>query len=94
MKVLGKKVANDFAAAHAEVRDALSALIAELEAQSWAGPHKLKERYPSASLLGDGKVIFNLKGTKFRLLALIDYVTQTTLIRQVGTHAEYDKWKL
>jgi len=94
MKVAGKKVAKEFADRHAEARSAIAALVAELEEAVWAGPHELKLRYPSASVLGKGRVVFNVKGNKFRVLALVNYPTQTVQIRRIGTHAEYDTWNL
>jgi mRNA interferase HigB len=39
-------------------------------------------------------VVFNLGGNKFRLLVVVAYVNGVVLVKQVGTHAEYDKWKL
>ena len=48
-------------------------------------------------LAGDGRVltVFNLKGNRFRLIVGIDYERGWVFIRQVLTHAEYDKgeWK-
>lgn len=39
--------------------------------------------------------VFNLGGNSFRLIAGINYESQTIFIKDVLTHAEYDKgdWK-
>lgn len=39
--------------------------------------------------------VFNIAGNRFRLIAGINYETQTIFIKHVLTHAEYDKgeWK-
>jgi mRNA interferase HigB len=54
--------------------------------------HKiLKKRYPSASFIGSGRVIFNIKGNKYRLVADIAYNLGYVYVFWIGTHAEYDK---
>ena len=47
--------------------------------------------YPSASFLADNRVVFNIKGNTYRLIARINYDYQMVWIRFIGTHAEYDK---
>jgi mRNA interferase HigB len=39
-------------------------------------------------------VIFNVKGNSYRILVNVAYATGVVLVERVGTHAEYDKWKL
>ena len=60
----------------------------------WRNPHELKNSFPSASLLAEGMVVFNLKGNRYRLIAIVDFKNGAILIERVGTHAEYSKWKL
>jgi mRNA interferase HigB len=40
-------------------------------------------------------VVFNIKGNAYRLIAEIFYESQVLLVRDVLTHAEYDRggWK-
>ena len=39
--------------------------------------------------------VFNIKGNEYRLLTLVDYENAIVVIKDVLTHAEYDKgaWK-
>ncbi len=53
-------------------------------------PAALKEMYGSASIVGDNRVVFNIKGNGYRLVVKIDYRCRVVYIRFVGTHAEYD----
>ena len=57
----------------------------------WNGPKEIKREFPSASFLADNRVVFNIKGNKYRLIVKMNYEYQMTWIRFVGTHAEYDK---
>lgn len=42
-----------------------------------------------------GHTVFNIKGNRYRLIARVNYSSQTVIIEQILTHAEYDKenWK-
>jgi len=37
------------------------------------------------------RLIFNIAGNKYRIIAQINYVYQIIYIRFIGTHAQYDK---
>jgi mRNA interferase HigB len=94
VRILGRKTAEEFALKHADIRSSLNAWIAEVSGVRWHGPSDVKARYPSASLLGDNRIIFNLKGTKYRLEVRVAYQTKVVLIRRLGTHAEYGRWDI
>jgi len=93
MTVAGKKILLEFAAKHADVRSAIAAWVAEVEEANWTGPQDVKARYPTASFIGDKRVVFNIKGNHYRLDVQISYSTKVVLVKRVGTHAEYDTWK-
>ena len=59
----------------------------------WASPHELKADLGSASILKNHRVVFNVCGNKYRIVALIDHERHGMLIRFVGTHAQYDAIK-
>jgi mRNA interferase HigB len=50
----------------------------------------VKAQYGNASVLKDGRVVFNIGGNKYRLIVWINYDFFTIYVRFVGTHAEYD----
>lgn len=41
--------------------------------------------------VGNKRFFFNIKGNKYRLIAMIFFAIRTVFIRFIGTHAEYDK---
>jgi mRNA interferase HigB len=41
--------------------------------------------------VGGNRVVFNIKGNKYRLVVKISYPYRVVYIRFVGTHAEYHK---
>lgn len=57
----------------------------------WSAPAEIKRDFGSASILQDGRVVFNLAGNKYRLVVWINYAYRVVYIRFIGTHAQYDK---
>ncbi len=94
MRLVGLLLLEEFARRHADVRSQIDAWVQEVEDASWSSPREIKARYSSASFLSDNRVIFNLKGRSYRLEVKVSYELQVVLIRRIGTHAEYSKWKL
>jgi mRNA interferase HigB len=93
MTVVGRKRLDDFCHTHADMRQHALAWLAEVAAAEWRTPHELRERFPHASLIGNGRVVFNLRGNRYRLDTKISYQNQVAVIVRIGTHAEYDRWE-
>ncbi len=94
MKLVGLNLLQDFQDSHVEVQSQLSAWISEVEDAQWRSPQEVKDRYATASILDNNRVIFNIKGNRYRLLVQISYKLQIIKVQRIGTHAEYSKWKL
>ena len=56
----------------------------------WTTPADVKADFRNASILKDGRVVFNLAGNKYRLVVWINYPYRVIYVRFIGTHAEYD----
>lgn len=63
----------------------------EAEHAQWVTPSDIKARYHSADILPGNRVVFNIKGDRYRLVVKIHYNTGIIYIRFIGTHEEYDK---
>jgi mRNA interferase HigB len=94
MELLGRKILNDFKEKHPDAKSDLESWEEEIKDADWDNPHQLKERYPKATLLGKQRVVFNICWNRFRLLVAVAYKAKTMLVQKIGTHKEYDKWKL
>ncbi len=73
------------------VRTHLDAWFAEAQRATWKNSAELKQQYRSASVVSATRVVFNIEGNEFRLVAAINYHYQVLLIKWLGTHREYDK---
>ena len=94
MDVVGREVLEGLKRAHPDVQSQVDAWLLEALDAQWTTPNVLKQRYPSASVLSENRVVFNLKGNKYRLLVRIAYRLGKVIVLDGGTHAEYDRWKL
>ncbi|MEH6681484.1 MAG: type II toxin-antitoxin system HigB family toxin [Sediminicola sp.] len=63
----------------------------DVKTAEWINSNELKQQYKNASIVGDGRVVFNIKGNDYRLVVAIDYGFQVIFIRFIGTHKQYDK---
>ncbi|MCK5534500.1 type II toxin-antitoxin system HigB family toxin [bacterium] len=77
---------------YAECREQLDAWLAEARFAKWHSFNDIKQKYPTASNIGNKIVIFNIKGNKYRLETKIYYERETVIIKRFGSHAEYNKW--
>lgn len=94
MKLLGKKLLDDFKQKHADAKSQIESWEAEVEEAQWTSPADLKRRYPKASLLKDQHVVFNICWNRYRLLVQISYKNSIVLVKKIGTHKEYDNWNI
>jgi mRNA interferase HigB len=92
VKVVGRRRLYDFCQRHEGARGAVLAWIAEVEDAAWSTLHDLKGRYPSASFVGKNRVVFNLRGNRYRLDVKVSFQLQDVVIVRIGTHEEYDDW--
>jgi len=56
----------------------------------WARPSDLKARFGTASILQDGRAVFNIGGNKYRIVVWINYPYRIVYIRFIGTQKQYD----
>lgn len=97
MIVIGTDVVERYFAARAGHRgikvaraqyDAWRAIV---EKAQWTRRGDVKKAHPKASILKGSRVVFNIKGNDYRLIAVVQYANGVLLIRFFGSHEEYDK---
>ena len=72
------------------LEQALKAWFREVKRAQWNNANELKQKYRSASILKNGRVVFNICGNKFRLIVGVNYSVKVVYIKWLGTHTEYD----
>lgn len=76
--------------AYADSREPLLAWHRFALKADWASPAALKSDLRNASILRDGRVVFNIAGNKYRLVVWINYPYRVVYVRFIGTHEQYD----
>lgn len=94
MRIIAISTLNAFLArspTYADAHDPLMAWIWQVKAADWSSPAEVKRDVRSASVLRDGRVVFNITGNKYRIVVWINYPYRVVYIRFVGIHAQYDR---
>jgi mRNA interferase HigB len=76
---------------HVDAREPVMAWYRQVRSADWAAPADVKRAVRSASILKDGRVVFNIAGNKYRVVVWINYPYKVMYIRFIGTHRQYDK---
>ena len=96
MRIIARKTLRDFVESlrggkdQKAVKSALDAWFYEVQDANWKAPTDATRSYANASIVGD-RVVFNIKGNSYRLVAAVDYRRQIVFIKWLGPHAAYDK---
>lgn len=91
VRIIAKRALRAFWEKHPNAEAPLLAWYRTVQHEDWNTPAKVKARFPRASIIGDSRVVFNIRGNHYRLVAKIDYRHRIVFVRFVGTHADYDR---
>jgi mRNA interferase HigB len=91
MRIISRKTLREFWERHPDARQPLQAWYADVKHAAWKTPADIKDTYRNASVVANNRVVFNIKGNKYRLVIAIQYEFGIVYIRFVGTHQEYAK---
>jgi mRNA interferase HigB len=91
LRVIAKKVFREFWIRNSDCEQQLKSWYQEAKKSEWKNTNEIKKEYPTASILGDNSVVFNIKGNNYRLVVKINFQYQMMWVRFVGTHKEYDR---
>ena len=91
MRIISRKTLREFWEHHQAARQALQAWHSDARRAVWKTAADIKRVYRNASIVANNRVVFNIKGNRYRLVAAINYEHGIIYIRFVGTHQEYDR---
>jgi mRNA interferase HigB len=93
MRIISIKKIKDFweDPRYKDSEQSLRAWFFEIKKENWKSPNDIKRKYKNASIVGNRRVVFNIKGNKYRLIVLVRYKFKIVFIRFIGTHEQYDK---
>ena len=92
MTVYGEAEITRFQKKYAASRKPLGRFLAIARAADWPHFPAVKKSFPATDYLPEtGKLVFDIGGNKYRLIALVNFERRTLLVDSVLTHEEYDR---
>jgi mRNA interferase HigB len=73
------------------VKTALDAWFEEARKANWSSTADVRRSYATASIVSAERIVFNIKGNAYRLVAAVDFEKQIVWIKWIGTHRDYDR---
>lgn len=93
MRVIAKKALVLYYTAQRDAETALREWYDKVEKADWLSFADVRKTFNSADYVGNNRIVFNIKGNKYRLVALTLFRNKMVYIRFVGTHSEYQNIK-
>ena len=90
-RIVAKRTLREFWTKHADAEQYLKTWYQTARTSDWKSPNDIKQSYANASVLKNGRVVFNIKGNDYRLVVKFNFDRQWAFIRFIGTHKEYDR---
>lgn len=91
MNIIVRRAIIYYADKYPPAKNALLVWYNEFLKQDFGSFNELKAMYGNASLVGSGRVIFNIKGNDYRLIISVNFHQRAAYIIWFGTHIEYDR---
>ncbi len=86
MNVYNKSSIIEFYKKHSDAKIPLQVWYEEIEFGTWKTPNELKQYYGgSLSVLKNSRVVFDIKGNDYRLVAAVNYENGWLFIKFIGT---------
>lgn len=93
MRIITKGTLRTFWESYPDAEQALKVWYEEISDCNFETPNEVIEAYPTADVMGNNRIVFNICGNKYRLIVVFRYALKRVYIRFIGTHKQYDKIK-
>lgn len=90
MRIIARRTLREFWEKYPDAEQPLKVWYREVKQANWKQSTDVKALYRHASFVGNDRVVFNIKGNKYRLIAAVDYRFGIVYIRFIGTHKDFD----
>jgi mRNA interferase HigB len=97
MRIIARRTLREFVAGRMGYKDSaalkasLDAWFDEVKKARWTSAGDVKRLYATASIVSADRIVFNIKGNDYRLVAAVDFEKGIVWIKWIGTHKDYDR---
>ena len=89
-RIIAKSTLTNFWEIHRDAEQYLKTWYDTALNANWKSPGDIKNTYANASILKNGRMVFNIKGNSYRLVVRFNFEKEWAFIRFIGTHKDYD----
>lgn len=90
MEVYGEATVSNFARKHPPSRKPLQRFLEIVKQADWPHFAAVRNTFASTEYVS-GRLVFNIGGNKYRVIASVDFDEQILMVDEVMTHEEYDR---
>lgn len=91
MRIIAKKALVEFWGRHADSEIALREWHRAVKRAQWSRPTDVTDQFSTASVIEGDRVVFRIRGDRYRMVVWMKYRNKTAYIKWLGTHAEYNE---
>ena len=91
MNVISRKTLAEFYGNHGDAKDSLETWYRVCKKAAWRNFNEVQTTYPAADVVSDDRMVFNIKGNRYRLVARFSFRYKAIQVKWIGTHARYNE---
>ena len=91
MWVANRKVIDRYIKRNPAAEPALQRWLRSAASETWLNPHQVLDLHSNARSVGGNRIIFNIRGNRYRLVVHVNFVSKVIRVRFIGTHAQYER---
>ena len=91
MHIITRTRLTNFGRKHEDAAEPLREWARVMRRKQYAEHLHVRKDFPTADFLGKSKVVFNIRGNRYRLVVDMRYDLGRVYVRHIVTHQEYDR---
>ena len=97
MRIISRRTLREFVESRAghrgqsALKAAVDSWFFEASKAHWRNMAEVKRLYTTASVITGERIVFNIKGNDYRLVAAVDFEKGIVWIKWIGKHRDYDR---
>ena len=90
MRIISKSTLRNYWTINKDVEQALLSWYKVANKAKWVNFNEVRQQFGTCKIVGNDRIVFKVKGNKYRLIVKISFENELIWIRFIGTHSEYD----
>ncbi|NLK48927.1 MAG: type II toxin-antitoxin system HigB family toxin [Bacteroidales bacterium] len=91
MRIVTFAAIKKFCIKHPDAEIPLRDWYSKTKNAEWTSFGDIRNTFNSTDYVGNDRFVFNIKGNRYRVVAIVIFASKKVYIRFIGSHAEYDK---